>query len=223
MNKLFVLAALLAAPAFPQAAANANKGYQTHEARENVARNLSDPQREQQQNPRALIEAMNLQAGWTVADVGTGVGFLLPYLSHAVGPTGHVIAEDIHTDFLDQAKLKARAAGLANVQFILGTERDPKLPGDTANAALALEVYHHFDYPEPMLASIRDSLVSDGRLYIADYYRRAGAMPGGNALEHIRLDRDDVIKEVEASGFKLVSNTDHIPGKMYLLAFEKRR
>ena len=69
---------------------------------------------------------------------------------------------------------------------------------------LVLDTYHHFDYPEAMLGHIHDSLLSDGRLVIVDYYKRPDAMPGGRALEHIRLDEDDVIKEVEANGFQLV-------------------
>ena len=63
-----------------------------------------------------------------------------------------------------------------------------------------LDVYHHFDYPEAMLEHIRDSLLSDGKLVIVEYFKRPGAMPGGDpnrAVEHIRLDQDDVIKEVE--------------------------
>ena len=46
-----------------------------------------------------------------------------------------------------------------------------------------LDVYHHFDYPEAMLGHIRDSLLSDGKLVIVEYFKRRGAMgPGGRAL-----------------------------------------
>jgi predicted methyltransferase len=93
------------------------------------------------------------------------------------------------------------------VQFVLGTDRDPKLPADTLEGVLVLDVYHHFDYPEAMLEHIRDSLLSDGKLVIVEYFKRPGAMPGGDpdrAVQHIRLDQDDLIKEVEANGFRLV-------------------
>ena len=121
---------------------------------------------------------MDLKPGGAVADVGTGVGFMLPYLSHAVGDTGHVIGEDIQNDFLDKAKLKAQLSRLNNVQFVLGTDRDPKLPADSLEGVLVLDVYHHFDYPEAMLEHIRDSLLSDGKLVIVEYFKRPGAMPG---------------------------------------------
>ena len=57
------------------------------------------PRAPRRQRPRDIIDAMDLRPGGTVADVGTGVGFMLPYLSHAVGDTGHVIGEDIKTIF----------------------------------------------------------------------------------------------------------------------------
>jgi predicted methyltransferase len=42
---------------------------------------------------------------------------------------------------------------------------------------------------------------------------------GNMALEHMRLDFDDVVKEVEANGFKLVESHEHIAGKQYFATF----
>ena len=76
-----------------------------------------------------------------------------------------------------------------------------------------------------MLKGIRESLVSDGKLHIVDYYKRPNAMGAGSgdrALQHIRLDLDDVIKEVQEHGFKLVSKHDHIPDSQYVAVFQKQ-
>ena len=216
---------LLCGAAFAQVATQANESYKTHEGRENLARGLGDPARSERQRPRDIIDAMDLKPGGTVADIGTGVGFMLPYLSHAVGDTGHVIGEDIQNDFLDKAKVKAQLSHLNNVQFVLGTDRDPKLPAETLEGVLVLDVYHHFDYPEAMLEHIRDSLLSDGKLVIVEYFKRPGAMRNGDpnfAVSHIRLDEDDVIKEVEANGFRLVSKRDLVPKSQYLAIFVRK-
>jgi SAM-dependent methyltransferase len=136
-----------------------------------------------------------------------------------------VVAEDIQNDFLDKAKFKAQLSRLSNVQFVLGTDRDPKLPADTLEGVLVLDVYHHFDYPEAMLEHIRDSLLSDGKLVIVEYFKRPGAMPGGDpdrAVEHIRLDQDDLIQEVEMNGYRLVSKHDLVPKSQYIAIFEKK-
>jgi SAM-dependent methyltransferase len=216
---------LVSATAIAQVAEKANEGYKTHAGRESVAKGLGDPSRGERQRPRDIVDAMDLKPGGTVADVGTGVGFMLPYLSHAVGDTGKVIGEDIQSDFLDKAKTKAQLSRLSNVQFVQGTDRDPKLPADSLEGVLVLDVYHHFDYPEAMLEHIRDSLLSDGKLVIVEYFKRPGAMPGGDpnrAVQHIRLDQDDLIMEVESNGFRLVSKRDLVPKSQYIAVFEKK-
>ncbi|MGP0076462.1 MAG: methyltransferase domain-containing protein [Bryobacteraceae bacterium] len=216
---------LLCTAAFAQVATDANEGYKTPQGRANVAKGLNDPAREVRQKPRDIVDALDLKPGSTVADVGTGTGFMLPYLSHAVGDTGHVIAEDIQNDFLDKAKMKAQLSRLNNIQFVLGTDRDPKLPADTLEGVLVLDVYHHFDYPEAMLEHIRDSLLSDGKLVIVEYFKRPGAMNNADpdfAVRHIRLDEDDLIKEVETNGFRLVAKRDLVPKSQYVAIFQKK-
>jgi len=222
VKKLALLFLLCAAIAFPQVAENANRAYKTKEGRDGIARTLADPARDARLRPREIVEAIGLKPGEAAADVGTGVGFMLPYFSHVVGDTGTVYAEDIAQDFLDKAKARTHDQGLKNVKFVLGTERDPKLPADTLEAVLVLDVYHHFDYPEAMLGHIRDSLLSDGKLVIVDFYKRPDAMPGGRAMEHIRLDMDDVIKEVEENGFRLSSKQEWVPKEAYMAIFVKK-
>lgn len=212
---------LLAAGLDAQVATQANSTYQTPEGRKSVAAGLADPGRDVKQKPQELIEAMAVQRGMTVADVGTGVGYMLPFLSRAVGPAGRVIGEDIFEDFLATAKQNVANRGLHNVLFIKGTETDPNLPEGQIDEILVLDVYHHFDYPEKMLAALHKDLKAGGKLIIVDYYKTKEAMPGGRAVTHIRLDKADVIKEIEANHFRLVSEREHIPGSQYMLTLEK--
>jgi len=86
-----------------QVASEANSGYKTPQQREAVAKGLADPARDEKQKPRELLKAMEVRPGMTVADVGTGIGYMLPFLSRSVGPAGHVIAEDIFDDFIASA------------------------------------------------------------------------------------------------------------------------
>ena len=66
-------------------ATDANQRYQTAEGRKAIAANLGSPERDATERPQELIDAMALKPGMTVADIGTGVGYMLPYLSRAVG------------------------------------------------------------------------------------------------------------------------------------------
>jgi ubiquinone/menaquinone biosynthesis C-methylase UbiE len=221
--KYSILLLAITLPGLAQVAEKANEGYKTKEDRERVARGLSAPDRDHRQKPKELVEAMGLTAGMTVADVGTGVGYMLPHLSAAVGSSGRVLAQDIQQDFLDSAR-KANK-DLSNVTYILGTAADPKLPENAVDVILALDAYHHFDYPEKMLASLHKALKPGGRLVVVDFYKREGAMggPGSRrALEHVRLDEADAIKEIEANGFRILSRREQIPNSQYMAIFEKK-
>jgi len=103
------------------------------------------------------------------------------------------------------------------VTLILGTENDPKLPSGSVDVALVLDSYHHFDYPEKMLAALAKSLKPDGRLAIVEFYQATGPQPG-----HIRLDRDDFVREIEGHGFRLLSKNDRITDRQYLLIFGRK-
>jgi ubiquinone/menaquinone biosynthesis C-methylase UbiE len=204
-----------------QVASQANSGYQTPEQRKTVASGLADPNRDQKQKPGELINEMGLKRGMNVADVGTGVGYMLPFLSRRVGIQGRVFAEDIFDDFLASAKQVVANQKLENVTFIKGTEKDPTLPEGQLDEILVLDVYHHFDYPESMLGAIHKALKPGGKLVIVEYYKTQEAMPNGRALTHIRLNKPDVIKEIEANHFHLVSEREHVPGSQYMLILER--
>jgi ubiquinone/menaquinone biosynthesis C-methylase UbiE len=214
-------ALVLAGALSAQVAGQANAGYKTPEGRQQVAKSLADPARDQSMKPGQLMNEMGLKPGMTVADVGTGIGFMLPFLSRRVGADGHVIAEDIEDDFLSMARQAAETQNLANVVFVKGTTTDPKLPEAGVDVELVLDAYHHFDYPEKMLASLHKALKPDGRLVIVEYYKRESAMPNGRALTHIRLDMPDVIKEVEANHFHLIEEKERIKNVQYMLVLEK--
>jgi predicted methyltransferase len=214
---LITLAAFVASG---QVAKKANERYQTEQGRAEVAKGLSGSDRDKRQRPDELVQAIGVKPGMTVADIGTGVGYMLPHLSAAVGAQGKVLAEDIFDDFLAKARAASQQAGLTNVDFVKGTEKSANLPAGKLDVILALDSYHHFNYPKEMLASFKSALKPDGRLAIVEYYKREGAMGSGqSAVVHIRLDDADVVKEVESAGFKLVEEHEHIPKSQYVALF----
>jgi ubiquinone/menaquinone biosynthesis C-methylase UbiE len=221
MKRIAILGLVLAGGLPAQVATQANSTYQTEQGRKQVAAGLADPARDEKQKPRELVEAMGLQRGMAVADVGTGIGYMLPFLSRAVGRQGRVIGEDIFDDFLASAKQVAQNQNLANVTFVKGTDSDPNLPEGQVDQVLVLDVYHHFDYPEKMLAGIHQALKPGGKLVIVEYYKSPEAMPNGRAMNHIRINKPDVIKEIEANHFRLVSEREHVPGSQYMLILER--
>jgi len=212
-----VLIAVLSLAA--QVAEKANENYKTKEGRAGVASTLTDSSRDERQKPKELVAALELKPGMVVADVGTGAGYMLPYLSEAVGPSGKVFAEDVYPDFVETATKKA--GSLRNVEFVLGNEKATNLPPASVDVLFALDAYHHFNYPKDLLADFKRVLKNDGRLIIVEYHKNKEAMANGRALEHIRLSVDDSIKEIESAGWRLVSRKDFIPRVQWMAIFQK--
>jgi len=66
-----------------------------------------------------LIEYANIHRGQKVLDVATGTGLVAIETAQIVGSGGRVIGIDISGGMLKQAKLKAKAARLNNIEFQL--------------------------------------------------------------------------------------------------------
>src|SRR5947199_5137865 len=61
---------------------------------------LERPEREKEEQPAKLMEALNIKAGDIVADVGAGTGYLTFRFAPRVGPQGEVYAGDIQPEML---------------------------------------------------------------------------------------------------------------------------
>jgi SAM-dependent methyltransferase len=211
---------LIGAGLSAQVAEKANENYRTKEGRASVASGIGSSSRDARQKPKELVAALELEPGMVVADIGTGAGYMLPYLSEAVGPAGKVLAEDIFPDFLERAKSKA--ANLKNVSFVLGSEKATNLDTGSLDVVFVLDAYHHFNYPQALLADFARALKKNGRLIIVEYHKNEVAMANGRALEHIRLSAEDFAKEIEAAGWNLVSRKDFIPRVQWMGVFRPR-
>lgn len=213
---------LWACTSVAQVATTANAEYSTPALRVKAAAEMDPWIRGSLERTGALVDSLGLHSGETIADVGTGVGHLLPFILKEIGSSGTIFAVDIYPEFVDKTSKRIAAEGWRNVHVVLGTERDPKLPENLLDGAILLDTYHHLDYPEATIQGVRRALKSGGRLFVIDYYR-SRSNPAASldmVRRHIRLDRDDVVKEVKAEGFRLTKQFDHLPF-MYVLVFDK--
>ncbi len=77
-----------------------------------------------------------------------------------------------------------------------------ELPDDSIDLAFVCDVYHHFEYPSSMLASLRGVLRSGGALVVIDFER----IPGRTRewiLDHVRAGKEVFTEEIEDAGFVL--------------------
>ena len=65
-----------------------------------------------------LLAGVDLKSGFRVLDIATGTGLLALEVSQRVGPTGTVVAIDVSQGMLSEARRKADAAGLRNIDIV---------------------------------------------------------------------------------------------------------
>ena len=169
-----------------------------------------------------ILAALALQPGQNVADVGAGSGLFTRLFAKAVGPTGTVYAVDIGEKLLAHIDAEAKAAGQTNIRTVLGTAHTTSLPSTTIDVVFISDTYHHFEYPEAMLASIKTALKAGGKLVIIDFKRVEGESSDW-ILKHVRAGQTTVVGEVEAAGFQQL-DTVEVPGlaQNYFVVFAKR-
>jgi ubiquinone/menaquinone biosynthesis C-methylase UbiE len=178
---------------------------------------LVRPEREAEEAPDAALDAIGIPRGATVADVGAGVGYFTWRLAERVGPSGRVFANDIQPAMLEKLRKNMDARNLTNVQAVLGTEDDPKLPAASMDLVLLVDVYHEFSQPQKMLRKIRESLKPDGRLVLLEYRKEDPNVP--IRPEH-KMSVAEVQAEVTPEGFRFEKNLTALP-RQHILIFRK--
>jgi len=178
---------------------------------------LDRSERDLEENPDRAIDVLKLEKGSTVADVGAGSGYMTVKLAKKVGPQGKVYANDIQQGMLDLLSKRVTKSKITNVSTVLGTQDDPKLPADTLDLVIMVDVYHELSQPQVMLRHIRDSLKAGGRLVLLEYRKEDPDIP--IRPEH-KMSVADAKLEVEAEGFKLTKTNEDLP-RQHILIFTK--
>jgi len=175
---------------------------------------LVRPEREAEEQPEKALDALNLKPGMVVADIGAAVGYMSIRMARRVGPSGKVYANDLQPDMLDRLRQNAAKAGIANVVTVVGDVADPKLPANTMDLVLLVDVYHEFSQPQQMLRKIRETLKADGRLVLLEYRAEDPNVP--IIAEH-KMTVSQVKTELEAEGFVLQPVIETLPRQHILI------
>jgi ubiquinone/menaquinone biosynthesis C-methylase UbiE len=168
-----------------------------------------------------IVTALGLSRGMAVADVGAGTGLFTRLFADKVGKTGKVFAVDIAPRFLAHIAADAKRRGQPQVETIQGSQAATNLPAQSVDLVFLCDVYHHLEYPEKSLASIRQALKPGGMLVVIDFDRVEGRS-AEFVLKHVRASKDVFQREIEAAGFLPVPSTDAPSLKEnFFLLFEK--
>lgn len=179
---------------------------------------LERAEREKEESVTKAIGLLGLKPGMVVADVGAGVGYYAIRMAAKVGAEGKIYAQEIQPEMLSILRKRIAQEKVTNVEPILGTESEPKLPPGSCDVIIMVDVYHEFAQPQRMLRKLREALKPDGRLVLLEYRKEDPYVP--IRTEH-KMSVSEAKIEVEDEGYVLEKVVHDLPWQ-HMLFFKKR-
>lgn len=179
---------------------------------------LDSTERDRDQKPAQVIEALRLKPGMAVADLGSGSGYFTRRFIEAVTDTGMVYAVDVEPEMLAYAKENVIHMHIAySAEFILAQPDNPKLPFESVDLLFVCNTIHHLEDRSKYFRNLASSLKPGARIAIIDFYpdERSGNL--GFPKHHL-VSRETVVKELADAGYRL-DREHHFLSRQYFLEF----
>lgn len=177
---------------------------------------LERPTREREERTDLLLDNLPLESDSVVADIGAGTGYFAFQIARRV-PNGKVYGVDIQPEMLAIMESRRDALGVTNVETVLGTEADPRLPAASIDVMLLVDAYHEFSFPQEMGAAMAAALKPGGQLVLIEY---RGEDPRVPIKPLHKMTEAQARKELEAAGLVWVETRDFLPQQHFIL-FER--
>jgi predicted methyltransferase len=155
-----------------------------------------------------MIAALDIHEGSIVAEMGAGSGGRTIDVAKHVGPTGRVYTTELGDDRLRNLRNAIEKSGTKNVMVQAAHATQTNLTDGSCDALFMEHVYHHFEDPTAMNASIFRTVKPGGRVAVVDFEPDNG----GEAKEpkdrdenpHHGVKASTVQAELERAGFEMV-------------------
>ena len=172
---------------------------------------LERAERVDEERPDLVLDAMGLEPGDVVADVGCGSGYYARRVAGRVAPGGRVYCVDIQPEMLDIMRDLADRDGATGIVPVLSEPDDLNLPAGSVDWIVLADVYHEMSDPEAMLAGMRAALAPGGRVALLEYRIEDGT--GDNLKSDHAMSVRQVLAEWLPAGFALVDLHEFLPGQ----------
>ena len=179
---------------------------------------LERPEREEEERPDLLLKAIPLHPGETAADIGAGTGYLSWRMAKMTGDKGKVYCVEIQQEMLDMLAKKMAEHQTTNFQSVLGTVTDTRLPANSVDVVLMVDVYHEFDHPYEMMQSILRALKPGGRIVWVEYRAEDPKVPIKKLHE---MSEAQVRKEAALLPLEWVETIEKLP-RQHIFIFRKK-
>ncbi len=179
---------------------------------------LDAPERREWLPVSDVMDALHLQTGSIVADIGAGTGYFTLPMATAVGESGKVWAIDMQPEMLAILSDKLRTTDLKNVECRQGVATKTGLSEDCCDVILMANLWHELDERRTVLEEAWRILRPGGRIAVLDWSPIAD-QPPGPPLEH-RIPSLSVSDDLAISGFHPVLNR-HVGAFSYLIIADR--
>lgn len=178
---------------------------------------LERPEREVEEMPGLLVEALKLRRGDVVADVGAGSGYISWRVARAIGVEGRVYGVDVQPEMLQLLSQNMAQRQVTNVIPVLGSITNIALPTNTLDLVLMVDVYHEFSHPFEMMQSICRALKPGGRVAFVEYRAEDPNVP----IKRVhKMTEEQVRKEMTVQPLTLVETLSVLP-RQHIILFRK--
>lgn len=164
--------------------------------------------REREEATTRMREELRLKTGMSVCDMGSGNGYHTLPMAEAVGGTGRVYAVDVQPEMIVMLNERIAEKAITNIEPIIGEVDDPKLPPNSCDLILLVDVYHEFSHPEAMLTAMKKALKPGGQIVLVEFRAEDDSVP--IKPEH-KMSKAQITKEMNANGLKLAREFDGLP------------
>lgn len=168
---------------------------------------LERPEREEEENTAKLLENIAVKSSDAIADIGAGSGYHV-FRMASMADQGMIYAVDIQDEMLQELHIKKEATNTENITIVKGSEKSVNLSENSVDKVLMVDVYHEFEYPKEMIASIKQALRPNGKLFLIEYRGEDSTVP---IKELHKMTEAQAVKEMKIAGLKLEQNIDNLP------------
>lgn len=172
-----------------------------------------DPARDEWQKPNEVVDALLIEQGSTVADIGAGAGYFTFKLADAAGSEGKVYAVESNPELLTFLVQKATEGGYANVKALETKPLEPALPFQSIDFVFVCNNMSRVDMLYTYFDHIRRGMKTGARLAIIDWKKDSPIGPPPD----LRRDPKEVQRALESLGFRLIKEYDFLSHQYFMM------
>jgi len=128
-----------------------------------LAKRLDDPERLRWLPPAIVLDALSIQPGDAIADIGAGTGYFSLPLAQAAGLSGQVFAIDSQTEMLEHLQCKLDTGNISNIIPVRAKANSTGLPTASCNLVFLAKVWHEIEDQAAVLMEAKRILKSRGK------------------------------------------------------------